>query len=188
MCSLAPSVPSLYLSLCPQSPTRRTRSWPSWPLLGSAAVCQVFILTPSVLWKLLCCTLTALLASRALWPSRAVVRPLQPIPTQQRPHTPYQVQGAHSALTSHTLLCIIRQPAHLLGSVCLDDCHTSSHLSLYTLLTHLSSLLHNSYLNSPPPFSCLYILYSVFFFPGFKFLDVSVSLQSRLDQWIQVNL
>lgn len=64
-----------------------------WPLWVSLAACQLFALTPSLLWKLLCCSPTACSLSLAHWPSPAVLRPLQPEPLQERAETPSQVRS-----------------------------------------------------------------------------------------------
>lgn len=118
-----PSSPSVspffvFLSLCTQSLMDWMPSWLGWPLLGSLVACQGFVLTPSVLWKLLCSILTALLLSPAHWCNHAVVPLLQPTPTQQKQHTPYQVWV--SKVNPYVLLfCILSFPHSSHVGICL---------------------------------------------------------------------
>ena len=82
-----------FLSSSAQTLVIWTRSCLGSPLRVSHAVCQLCSLTPSALWKPLCSTKTpALSLLPARW-SSPFVAPLQPIPTQQKQHTTYQVRG-----------------------------------------------------------------------------------------------
>lgn len=82
-----------FLSSSAQTLVIWTRSCLGSPLRVSQAVCQLCSLTPSALWKPLCSTKTpALSLLPARW-SSPFVAPLQPIPTQQKQHTTYQVRG-----------------------------------------------------------------------------------------------
>lgn len=87
------SVYYLFIHLSLQTLESWTRSCLGWPLWVSQAVCPPSSLTPSAPWKLLCSTLEpAPSALPALWSSPSAA-PLQPIPTQQKPRTTYQVRG-----------------------------------------------------------------------------------------------